>query len=173
MKVWKQRTLLTRRKCLKFVVQQAACGFPGSSDGKEFTCKLGYLGLIPGLGRSLGGGHGSPLQCSCLGNPMERGAWWATVHGVAKKSDMTKHTACTHHAHKLLVWMIRKLSLENQRMDRQSELSWLFYPWLCSLLHPAQCWVMVAASLAGGLECMWGTNVPSNNRTCAFCLIKQ
>ena len=41
-------------------------------------------GLIPGLGRSLGGGHGNPLQYSCLGNPMDRGAWWATVYGVAK-----------------------------------------------------------------------------------------
>ena len=41
-------------------------------------------GLIPGLRRSLGGGHGNPLQYSCLENPMDRGAWWATVHGVAK-----------------------------------------------------------------------------------------
>ena len=42
------------------------------------------MGLIPGLGRSPGGGHGNPLQCSCLENPMERGAWQATVHSVAK-----------------------------------------------------------------------------------------
>ena len=41
-------------------------------------------GLIPGLGRSPGGGHGNPLQCSCLENPMDRGAWQAIVHGVAK-----------------------------------------------------------------------------------------
>ena len=41
-------------------------------------------GSIPGLGRSPGGGHGNPLQYSCLENPMDRGAWWATVHGVAK-----------------------------------------------------------------------------------------
>ena len=41
-------------------------------------------GLIPGLGRSPGGGHGNPLQYSCLENPMDRGAWWATVHEVAK-----------------------------------------------------------------------------------------
>ena len=44
-------------------------GFPGGSDGKEFTCNVGDLGLIPGLGRSLGGGHGNPLQYSCLENP--------------------------------------------------------------------------------------------------------
>ena len=41
------------------------------------------VGSISGLGRSPGGGHGSPLQCSCQENPMNRGAWWATVHGVA------------------------------------------------------------------------------------------
>ena len=41
-------------------------------------------GSIPGLGRSPGGGHGNPLQYSCLENPMDRGAWWATVHGVSK-----------------------------------------------------------------------------------------
>ena len=41
-------------------------------------------GLISGLGRSPGGGHGNPLQCSCLENPMYRGAWWTTVHKVAK-----------------------------------------------------------------------------------------
>ena len=56
-------------------------GFPGDSDGKESTCNAGDLGSIPGLGRSLGGGHGSPLQYSCLENPMDRGA---TVHGVTK-----------------------------------------------------------------------------------------
>ena len=46
-------------------------------------------GSIPGLGRSPGEGNGSPLQYSCLGNPMDRGAWQATVHGVAKESDTT------------------------------------------------------------------------------------
>ena len=59
-------------------------GFPGGSGGKESACNEGDLGLIPGLGRSPGGGHGNPLRCSCLENPMDRGAWWATVHGVAK-----------------------------------------------------------------------------------------
>jgi len=47
------------------------------------------MGLILGLGRSSGGGHDNPLQYSCLGNPMDRGAWRATVHGVTKESDMT------------------------------------------------------------------------------------
>ena len=47
------------------------------------------LGLIPGLGRSPGEGNGDPLQYSCLGDPMDRGAWWATVHGVIKELDTT------------------------------------------------------------------------------------
>ena len=56
--------------------------FPGGPDGKVSAYKAGDPGLIPGLGRSPGGGHGNPLQYSCLGNPIDRGAWQATVHGV-------------------------------------------------------------------------------------------
>ena len=59
-------------------------GFPGGSDCKEYACNAGDLGLIPGLGRSLGEGNGTPLQYSCLENPMDRGAWRATVLGVTK-----------------------------------------------------------------------------------------
>ena len=62
----------------------------------------GVSGLIPGSGRSLGGGNGNPLQCSCLENPMDRGAWGATVHGVAKsqtrlESSDTMRTVENHH----------------------------------------------------------------------------
>ena len=64
-------------------------GFPGSSDSKESTCNAGDSCSIPGLGRSLGEGHSNPFQYSCLGNPMDRGAWWATVHRVAE-SDTTE-----------------------------------------------------------------------------------
>ena len=53
-------------------------------DGKEPACNAGDLGLIPGSGRSLREGNGCSLQYSCLENPMDRGAWWATVHRVAK-----------------------------------------------------------------------------------------
>ena len=49
----------------------------------------GDVSSIPGLGRSPGGGNGNPLQCACLGNPMDREAWWATVHGVPKELDIT------------------------------------------------------------------------------------
>ena len=56
----------------------------GDSDGKESTCNAGNAGLSPGSGRSLGEGNGNPLQYSCLKNPMDRGASWATVHGIVK-----------------------------------------------------------------------------------------
>ena len=59
-------------------------GVPGGSDGKESTLNAGDLGLIPGSGRSPGGGNGNPLQYPYLENPMDRGAWQATVHGVTK-----------------------------------------------------------------------------------------
>ena len=59
-------------------------GFLGGSEGKVSACNAGDLGLIPGLGRSPGEGNGNPLQYSCLENPMDRGAWRATIHGVAK-----------------------------------------------------------------------------------------
>ena len=58
--------------------------FPGCSDGKELVCNAGDPGLTPGLGRSPGEGNGNPPQHSCLENPMARGAWQATVHGIAK-----------------------------------------------------------------------------------------
>ena len=51
---------------------------------KNLTANAEDMGSIPGLGRSSGEGNGNPLQCSCLGNTMDRGAWWATIHGVAK-----------------------------------------------------------------------------------------
>ena len=58
--------------------------FPGDSDGKASAYNAGDLGSIPGSGRFLGEGNGNPLQYSCLESPMDGGAWWATVHGVAK-----------------------------------------------------------------------------------------
>ena len=59
-------------------------GFPGASDGKESTCNVGDLGLIPELGRSPGERNGYPLQYYFLENSMDTGAWQATVHGMAK-----------------------------------------------------------------------------------------
>ena len=54
------------------------------SNVKESDCNVGDLGLIRGLGRYPGEGNGNPLQYYCLENPMDRGAWWAAIHGVAK-----------------------------------------------------------------------------------------
>ena len=64
-------------------------GFPGGSDSKESALNAGNLGSLPGLGRSPGEGLGNPLQYSCLEHPMGRGAWKATVHGVAKELGTT------------------------------------------------------------------------------------
>jgi len=69
-------------------------GFPGCSDGKESACNVEDLSSIPGLGRSPGEGNGNPLQYSYLENPMDRGAWWATVHGVAK--SQTQLSMCVY-----------------------------------------------------------------------------
>ena len=57
-------------------------GFPGGSDSKESAHNAGSPSLTPGSGRSPGGEHGNPPHYSCLENPMDRGAWWATVHRV-------------------------------------------------------------------------------------------
>ena len=59
-------------------------GFPGGSDSKESACNAGDLGLILGSGRFPGEGNDNPLQHSCLENPMDRGTWQTTVHGVPK-----------------------------------------------------------------------------------------
>ena len=62
-------------------------GFLGGSVVKNPPANAGDAGLIPGSGRPPGGGNGNPLQYSCLGNPMDRGGWQATVQGVTKESD--------------------------------------------------------------------------------------
>ena len=59
-------------------------GFPGCASSKESACSVGDLGLIPGWGRSPGEGNGNPLQYSFLENPMDRGAWRATIHRVTE-----------------------------------------------------------------------------------------
>ena len=87
---------------------------PGGSDGKEPTCDVGDLSSIPGLGRSLGGRHGNPLQHSCLENPMGRGAWWAAVHGVAKSWTRLSDFTFTFHFH----------ALEKEMATHSSVLAW-------------------------------------------------
>ena len=65
--------------------------FPGGSDGKASAYNVGDPGSIPGLRRSPGEGYGTPLQYSCLDNSMDRGARWATVYGVADKTERLTH----------------------------------------------------------------------------------
>ena len=71
-------------------------GFPDGSASKDSACNAGDIGSVPGSRRSSGEGNDNPFQYSCLGNPTDRGAWWATVHRVAKSwewvSDRTTHS---------------------------------------------------------------------------------
>ena len=70
----------TGKNLLQMLIEEY---FPfGGSDGKEFACNAAAPGSIPGLRRSHGEGNGNPLRYSCLENPMDRGAWWATIYGV-------------------------------------------------------------------------------------------
>ena len=70
--------------------------FPDGSEGKASACNVGDEGLIPGLGRSPGEGNGNPLQYSGLENPMDRGAWWATVYGVTKSRTQLSYFTSLH-----------------------------------------------------------------------------
>ena len=78
-------------------------GFPGGLAVKESACNAGAtgeMGSIPGLGRCPGGGHGNPLQYSCLENPIDRGAWWAIVHRVTKSWTWLKGLSMRVHIYK-------------------------------------------------------------------------
>ena len=81
-------------------------GFPGGSVGKESACKAGDQGSIPGSGRSPEEGNGNPLEYSCLENSIDRGAWWATVHGVTKSQ-----TRLSDNTQSFNYWQIFNLSL--------------------------------------------------------------
>ena len=106
-------------------------GFPGASDGKEWACNVGDLSSIPGLGRSLGGGHGKPLQYSGLENSMDRRDWQATDHGVAKSwtwlSDSFSLSTTTEP-------MSSRAYAPQQEMLRQWEASALYWR-----VAPARC----------------------------------
>ena len=73
-------------------------GFSGCSVVKNLPFNVGDVDLIPGSGRSPGEGNGNPFQYSCLGNPMDRGVWWATVHGVTE-SDTTEQLSTHRHTY--------------------------------------------------------------------------
>ena len=109
----------------KFKVCQ---GFPGGVSSKESACQCRRCkrwGSIPGLGRSPGGGYGNCLQDSCLGNPMAREVWWATVHTVSKSQTWLsthKHTS-THKVYHVLIWCIYTL----QYNYHHTGISWHLY----------------------------------------------
>ena len=88
-------------------------GFPGGSEVTASAWNVGDPGSIPGLGRSPGEGTGNPLQYSCLENPMDRGAWWATVHGAANSwtrlSDSTHNEQNTQNV--FIVFLLPKVIL--------------------------------------------------------------
>src|SRR5574339_1058885 len=86
----------------------------GGSAGKESACNAGDWGSIPGSGRSPGEGNGNPLQYSCLENPMDGEAWWATVHGVAQSRTRLSDFTFTFHFH----------ALEKQMATHSSVLAW-------------------------------------------------
>ena len=71
-------------------------GLPWWLSGKESSCSVGDSGSIPGPGRSPRGGLGNPLQCSCLENPIDRGAWWTIVHGITESQTQLKGLNAQH-----------------------------------------------------------------------------
>ena len=94
---YRRSTIRRRLRVIMGILTVTFC-----SEVKASACNAGDLSSIPGLGRSPGEGNGNPLQCSCLENPMDRGAWWAIVHGVAKSwtwlSDFTFFLSFTFHS---------------------------------------------------------------------------
>ena len=94
---------------LFYYLSKRCWGFPGRSAVKKLLAGTGDAGLTPGLGKSRGEGNMNPLQYSCLGNPMDRGAWQTTVHGVVKSqtrlSDLTFNSyGCVFAKTKKNVW---------------------------------------------------------------------
>ena len=75
---------LKRAAILRRIASQRSLGTPSGSEVKNLPVNAGVGVLIPGLGKSPGKGNGNPFQYPCLGNPMDRGAWWATVHGITE-----------------------------------------------------------------------------------------
>ena len=89
---------------------------------KNLPADAGDMGSNPGSGRSPEEGNDSPLQCSCLGNPMEREAWWATVHGVSRRVRHDLGTKQQQYYHNLCLFFQYCCQVENIPVDRKSTL---------------------------------------------------
>ena len=100
-------SLWAKSICLRDEIS-VSWGSPSNSDSKESTCNAGDLGLIPGLGRSAEEGHSNPLQYSCLENPMDRGAWQATIHRV--EQSQTQLNQLSINTHTSVTWVALDLS---------------------------------------------------------------
>ena len=137
MDVSKQRTVMTEgEKQMLWVLRSSqlnvwreALGrdcFPGNSVVKNSLANIGDSGLIPGSGRSPGGRNGNLLQYSCLGNAMDRGARWDTVHGVTRSQTWLSTLACTERT--------QAKSCKSQDMESgawSSDLLWVLHsPWI-------------------------------------------
>ena len=120
-----QSLLLILLLILLIIIQ----GFPGSSDGKASAYNVGDLGSISGSGRYPGEGNGNPLHYSCLENPMDGGAWWATVHGVGK-SDTTNNWASTMPSRFIHV-------VTNDRIS--SFYGWIAFHFICIYIYITFC----------------------------------
>ena len=124
-------------------------GFPCGSVVKNLPANAGDAGSLPGFGRSPGEGNGNPLQCSCLGNSMDRGAWWATVHRVAKVLDTTQQLNDNNNPifinllliftcfHFICIWQFRYPLVKNVfKSFAIFRLAWVsFHTDLCECLH--------------------------------------
>ena len=141
--------------------------FPGSSAGKESACQCRRprsMGSIPGLGRSSGGEHGNPLQYSCLGNSMDRGAWRATVHGVAKSRTCLSNRAHISISNCLASSQLWKSELTWNKAHRSGtwklKCRWWLDPCICSLvfrfnIYPQWCWLCIYTSYISSGATAW------------------
>ena len=91
---------------IQWVFSSPCLSAAGGSEDKASACNVRDPGLIPGLGRSPGEGNGNPLQYSRLENPIDRGAWWATVHGAAKSPTRLSNFTSLHFTYRC--WFIKK-----------------------------------------------------------------
>ena len=134
-------------------------GFPGGSDGKESDLNVGNPGLIPGLGKSPGEGNSNPVQYSCLGNPIDRGAWWSSAHGVAKRLTQLSN----EHFHFLHIYLQIDLDIHTYTYTQYDYLSSPTWPNMTIISHVATeisltvSWFLFSAShsLFANLHPMW------------------